>query len=215
MNLSIFARPTLACLMLLGCVALAGCSTATTIENETISPGVTQIRFKKVMVLALTPNREVRRKAEDILKSQITRVEAITSYSVIDQESDLKDLAKVRAAIKASGADGVIVLRPTSNHKEETVTAGKTYTTTIVSVSSFGGYYMDGYATQAFYQEPDRSVSYRVILIDAKIFDTHSEKLLWTARVVSTDPNHLGQLVKDTATAIREVLVRDNLIPAR
>ena len=201
--------------MLLGGLALAGCRTATTVENETIAPGVTQIRFKKVMVLALTPNREVRRKAEDILKGQITRIECITSYSVIDQESDLKDLAKVRAAIKASGVDGVIVLRPTSNHKEATVTAGKTYTATIVTMSGFGGYYMDGYATQAFYQEPDRSVSYRVVLIDAKIFDTINEKLLWSARVVSTDPNHLGQLVRDTATAIREVLVRDNLIPPR
>ena len=186
-------------------------------ENETTAEGVTRLSFKKIVAIVPARDPKVRRKAEEEFKAKLTRIEVIPSYTLLPAETDLKDLAKVRAAVAASGADGVAVLRPTSYHTENnTVREGPTRNVTAVTSfgSYYGGFYSGEYSVKEYsYKENDSVRSSKVLLIEAKLFEFPSERQVWTARVVSNDPSHPKQVISDAVDAIRAVLVRDNLIP--
>jgi len=196
---------------------LPACSTSTTVENETTAEGVTKLSFKKIVAIVPARDPKRRRAAEHEFKAKLTRVVVIPSYTLIPSEADLKDLAKVRAAVQASGADGVVVLRPTSYHTESnTVREGSTHNVT--AVTSFGGYYGGYYSgdysvSEYSYKDNDSVRSSKVLLIEAKLFEFPSERQVWTARVVSSDPSNPKQVISDAIDAIRAVMVRDNLIP--
>ena len=196
---------------------LPACSTSTSVENEMTAEGVTKLSFTKVVAIVPARDPKMRRAAEDEFKAKLTRIMVIPSYTLLPSEADLKDLAKVRAAVQASGADGVVVLRPTSYHTESnTVREGSTHNVT--AVTSFGGYYGGYYSgdysvSEYSYKDNDSVRSSKVLLIEAKLFEFPSERQVWTARVVSSDPSNPKQVISDAIDAIRAVMVRDNLIP--
>lgn len=198
---------------------LPGCA-STTLENEGALEGVTRLNFKKLVVFAPFADPDKRRAAEDELKAKITRVECIPSYTLLPKRADLRDLARVRTAVHATGADGIVLMRPTYYMTERDVTAGKTRNVTQVISTSFGGYYGDYYGAYAgdyevrqfTYTDPDKVKSAKVLQIETTIYKVAGETRVWYGRLISKNPSNVKQLIRDAVDAIRATLVRDDLI---
>jgi hypothetical protein len=207
------------CFAMVASLLLPGCA-STALENEGAVGGVTKLSFKKLVVFAPFRDPERRKTAEDELKSKITRVECIPSYTILPNRSDLKDLEKVRAAIHATGADGIVLMRPTYYMTESEVSEGKTRNVTSVSSTSFGGYYGGYYGAYAgdyevrqfSYQDPDTVRNTKVLQIETTIYEVAGEKRVWYGRVISNNPSNVRQLTSDAVDAIRATMVRDDLI---
>ena len=221
----LFATASLAVIFTL---FLSGCA-ATALENEGALNGVTKLSFKKLVVFAPFADPEKRKDAENELKAKVTRVECIPSYTILPNRADLKDLAKVRAAVHATGADGIVLMRPTYYQTESEVTEGSTHNVTSVTSTGFGGYYggyyggsyagammgtVDYEARQYSYQDPDMVKNTKVLQIETTIYRVSDEKMVWYGRVVSDNPSSVKQLISDAVNAIRATMVRDELITA-
>lgn len=193
----------------LSMLLLAACN-STSVGDTWTAPDVSKIHFNKIMVVATFPDGAKRRAAEDALKAQITRTECITSYSLLGAETDLKDLAKVSATLKAAGVDGVVVMRPVSDKKEVTYLPGTIYP---APYRTFRGYYSQSYALSPFFYEPGRFMTDRIVQIETNIYETPGERLIWSAATTSTNPGNLQQLIKDAVEAIRAELMKEKLIP--
>ncbi len=105
-------RLAVAILAVAASLLLSACA-STTVENEGAVGGVTKLSFKKLVVFAPFADPDRRKDAENEIKAKITRAESIPSYTLLPTRADLKNLEKVRAAVRATGADGIILMRPT------------------------------------------------------------------------------------------------------
>jgi len=161
------------------------------------------------MVVATFPDGVTRRAAEDALKAQVTRVECVTSYSLLGAESDLRDVAKVSAALKAAGVDGIVVMRPVSDKDQISYVPGTMFPR---PYRTFGGYYNQAYALSPFVYEPGYFTSDRIVKIETNIYEAPGQRLIWSAATTSTNPGDLQQLIKDAASAIRAELVKEKLV---
>ncbi len=210
---------------------LAGCA-ATTVENAEAAHGVTKLDFKKMVVIASTPNTEARHQAEDALAAMIHRCECIQSYKLLPKEEDLNDPEKVEAAVKASGADGVAILKMLSFQTERNYEEGKVHTSN-GSVSfyagagygpyGYGGYGMGmgmyggntgpAYGRTTTYQEADSVSAKKVLQIDTRIYDVAAAKRVWSGRVISDNPSSPKQVITDAVEAVRKEMEGASLIP--
>lgn len=210
------------------CLLLLSACASTSLENVEVAEGVTKLSFKKVVGIVLARDPEMRHAAEDELRARAKNVIVIPSYTLITSDADLKDLAKVRAAVQASGADGIITLRPTSYHTEsETVSVGGTHTAT--SYASFGSYYGgyygggyslgvssgDSYGKEYTYKYNDSVKTSQVLLIESKIYEFPSERQVWKATVVSNNPSSPKQVIRDAVEATLAAMVQADLVPDR
>jgi hypothetical protein len=202
--------PRLAAAALCACSLLlfAACNSTSVVDTWT-APDVSKISFNKIMVVATFPDGVTRRAAEDALKAQITHAECITSYSLLGAESDLRDVAKVSAALKASGVDGIVVMRPVSDKDKISYVPGMIYPG---PYRTFGGYYNQSYALSPFVYEPGYFTTDRIVKIETNIYEAPGQRLIWSAATTSTNPGDLQQLIKDAASAIRAELVKEKLV---
>lgn len=191
-------------------LALAGCN-STSVDDTWTAPDLTQMRFGKIMVVATFPDGAMRRAAEDAMQSELVRAEGVTSYSLLGAESDLKDLAKVSAVLKAAGVDGVVVMRPVSDRSEIIYIPGTMYPR---PYRTFRGYYSRDYALRPFFAEPGRYATERVVQLETNIYEVAGERLVWSGATTSTNPGNLRQLIKDAAAAIRAKLTEEKLVAA-
>ena len=125
--------------------------------------------FKKIVVIGVDRNSNVRRMLEDRFAGQLTAkgTPAISSYTLFS-EDELRDREMIVRKINELGIDSVLV-------------------TTVVDVKDVGRY--DTYATHVnsgFYDyyvlccESKVSEGY-VVMIETKIFDAKYDKLIWSA----------------------------------
>jgi hypothetical protein len=188
--------------------SFTGCN-STTVKDTWTAPDLSTIRFTKIMVVVTSPDGATRRAAEDAVKAQITKAECVTSYSLIGSETDLKDHAKVSAALKSAGVDGVIVIRPVSDKNEISYTPGTPYPAPYLT---FRGYYARPYGLSSFYYEPAQTTVDRIVQLETNIYEVAGDRLIWSGTTTSTNPGNLKQLAADAANAIRDELVKRKLI---
>lgn len=188
---------------------LAGCN-STQMETSWKAPEVDSIHFTKVLVISTTPGDALRRSEEDAMKKQVTSVPVVASYELLPNAEDQKDRAKMAAAIKAAGVDGIIVMRLVSDAQEVSYTPGSPMPT---PYRSFYGYYSRPYALQPYYYDPGTFSTDRVIGIETNIYNAKDETLIWSALTKSTNPGNVDKLVAEVAEVVRAKLRDQKLIP--
>jgi hypothetical protein len=213
MNKSIALRLATAALAVVGLFGLSSCTTAE-VKDVWTAPDLTNIKFKKVLVIAATKDGAdgvTRRTAEDAIAQAIPGVQAVPSYAFVS-DADIKDAAKISAAIKTAGFDGIIVMRMVSARTEITATT----TGYPGYYGSFGGYYgRHGYGGMGMGMGMGTTVTTdRIISIETNIYEFPAEKLIWSGAVESTSPGNIKQMVDDTVGAVRQYMVKQKLIAA-
>jgi hypothetical protein len=192
---------------------LAGCAD-TKLEKTWTAPEVGSLKFSKVFILGLVKDDMVRRLAEIAIRNDITRVPTVTSFSVLPEISDLADKAKVIEAIKASGADGLIVMRSLYRDTEVEYTGN---TALPMQYQIFSDYYGTYYDVGAYYAADRRQVSADNIFgIETNIYDARTDKLVWSGQTRSTKNlvkgHDVNALISDVVNTLRAALKSQKLV---
>jgi hypothetical protein len=188
-------------------LSLTSCST-TEVKDVWTAPDLTNISFKKVMVIAATKDGATRRISEDALAAALPNVNCVPSYSLITDESNMTNVDKVSESLKTAGVDGVVVMRMISDRSEVNVTGNMGYP---VGYRSFRGYY-GNYAMMGF--NTTTVTTDRIIEIETTIYEAPGGKLIWSGVTSSTSPGNIKQLVDEAVAAVRGQLVKQKLIPS-
>src|SRR5688572_25076950 len=96
-------------LLMPGLLGLMGCASTQVIDSWKEPSVQGPIKFKQVVVMALTQDESARRIAEDTLASKIGQ-SATPSHTFI-KSSELADAQKSKAAVQQQGADGLVTIR--------------------------------------------------------------------------------------------------------
>jgi len=197
-------KPVMVCVV--GLAMLAGCSPATTFVNTWTAPDAKPFAFKKVLVIALVPNEQMRRSAEDQLVGLIKSTPAVASYTFLSAEQ-MKDTDYAKAKVAELGADGAVIMHYQGTEKETDYVSGGMYSPTYYQ--PFWGYY--GYASPVVY-DPGYVATYNLVKIETTIYSLPNEKMLWAGMSETEDPGNLQDLVSSVAQAAATKLRQQGLI---
>ena len=191
---------------------LAACNT-TTLEKFWQNPDVGSIHFTKILVMCVAPVDSLRQPVEDLMKAQVTSLPAVTSHELIPKGEDAQDPAKLAEAVKASGADGIIILRLVSTDTDVGWTSGSAMPTYYRNYGSYYNYH-DRYAPQsAFYYDPPQMYEDHIYCIETNIYDAKTQALVWSGITKSKNPGDVPQLITEVGNAVRSKLRSLSMIP--
>ncbi len=192
-------------LALVLCAVLAlglsgGCST-TTIATVWKSPDAGPVRFTRVLAVVLNASPAERRAGEDELARSIRSAPAVPSYTLVSDD-DLKDKARVLAAIEGRGFDGAAVIRLVSRDKRTTYVAPQ-----------YGPRYDPLNYT---YIPPTHATGYTttdtIITAEASLHSIADRKLIWAGSTTTENPASIEDLVAQAARAAVKELKRAGLV---
>jgi hypothetical protein len=177
---------------------LSGCA-STTLLSTWREPGVGQLSFQKVLVIAPSHDPSLRRAAEEELARRIKRAQAIPSYTLIP-EAELENDEAVRARAKSEGFDGVVVMRVVSVDKQATWVPG----------AWTGRYYAYG-GWPAY--DPGQIQINTYVRVETNVYSARDDKLVWASASRTTNPSNVNSLVASTAKAVGKEMKKQGLIP--
>jgi hypothetical protein len=205
-------------LLLLSGLLLAGCA-STSLQGVWKDPQYSGPPFRKLLVVGITKDGQVRRSFEDIFSAQLRArgVQAVPGYTVIG--GDKADETALAEAVKKSGADGVITTRLVAIDTRTGVSPG--YVTYFGAPVYPYGYYPAPHAgatlygyyanTWAVYQPPT-SYTYEEATLESNLFEAGSGRLVWAGTTVTFDTKATAKASADLAGLVIEALAKDKLI---
>jgi hypothetical protein len=153
------------------------------------------LRGSKVVAAVIIKDPEARRRAEDTLAKEITKLggQGIPLYSLsLTTGPDKEGESRTRAAVEAAGATGLVVMRPVDvNHR---TTATNTIASNDMYGGYWGGYYGVGWADPWTDKSPDVSVDI-VVTVETLVFSLPQNKLVWSGASETTNPKNVEKLV--------------------
>jgi len=179
----------------LAVVALGSCAASTRFTDIWKDPATNTLAFKKVAAVAITADQTMRRVAEEEMVAMIKQKrEAVASYTIIDPAMS-KDVEASLSKIKEVGCDGVVTMRVVGVDEKTTYVPGSYVSTTAYPPPyySFGGYY--GYAMPTVY-EPGYNMTNKYVMVETNIYRLSDDKLIWSGRSETVDPQSAGDLVR-------------------
>jgi hypothetical protein len=183
---------------------LVGCA-STSIVDSWSDPSYQGGPFKRIMVLGVTKNAVARRTFEDIFASRLraTGIEAMPGYQYLPQDGPV-DESELNAAVRASGADGLLLVRLLRVDRQTRVA-------TNYAPMTFPGYY--GFYT-AWVAYPD-VYQYDVATAEVNLFDVRTNKLVWGGTTETFNPSSAQRESAGFADVVIAALAKRGLVPGR
>jgi hypothetical protein len=210
-----FVRSSLVIAALL-CSFSTACSTSgssTQLVSAWQLPGYVPIGFKRVLVICVTRDGGRRRTFEDAFSYQLMGrgLTAISSYTLIPENGQVPN-EKLEAAIRASGADGVLVTRFLGMNTQVTYNPGYVYTTT--GPAYYGGFY--GYYGTAWGYDyvPSTYSTNTVATLETDAFDAAKLEMVWSGTTQTTNPTSIGQEMQGFAKIIVDAMAQRGVLAA-
>lgn len=181
-------RPFAAMLFAGLALILSACA-STTLDMTWRDPTYAGRPFTKVLVVGSTDNPDNRRIFENIVVGELESrgVEAVASYALIANESDVKR-DKVVEAVKTSGADSVLSTR----------LVGIETKTAVVPGQSPGAGDVDLYRSYSPL-EPQTTIrqDYQIANLESNLFDARTGKMVWWGRSRTFPSTSIGQIGRE------------------
>jgi len=130
------------------------------------------IRFKRTLVIAMTPDVLVRRPAEDVMVAQIGEGRSIQSYKLLNY-SDLYDVEHLVQKLTPNGIDGIVVMRLVSTRHDVPWVPGS-------GVYPFDPFWTFYDRAAASSRDPDYLKHETTVRVQANLYSVDGGKLLWT-----------------------------------
>ncbi|MGZ5710420.1 MAG: hypothetical protein ACXWIJ_14740 [Burkholderiales bacterium] len=183
---------------------VAGCA-STNIVDSWSDPSYQGGPFNRIMVLGVTKNTVARRTFEDIFASKLraTGIQAVPAYQYLPQDGPV-DEPELNAAVRASGADGLLMVRLLRVDRQTRVT-------TNYAPMTFPGYY--GFYT-AWVAYPD-VYQYDIATAEVNLFDVRTNKLVWGGTTETFNPSSVGRESAGFADVVIDALAKRGLVPGR
>lgn len=193
---------TLACSVCLTLLLISGCGPKSKIVADWKAPDVQPEPFTKVVAVATSQDKILRRIAEDEFVRRLPKgTQGVTAYSLIPEDVR-EDQAAVRSILEKSGVDGAVVFRMTGVDTNLEYSPGTAH-------YNFWGYY--GWAWSATYA-PDYMKWEKTVKVEASVYRISDEKLVWSAISQSTDPESAKNVIDDVAKLVANRMHQAGLV---
>lgn len=191
---------------------LAGCAT-TTFTSIWKAPDAKPLQFQagdKVVAMVVAESTSMRRAGEANLADELDKrgLKGVPAYTLIS-DTDIKDEAKAKAAIEASGAVGVIVLRPRGQEKEISSTPPTYYDSPYYGGFWGGGYYGHGWVGV---YDPGMIRTDTYVSIETVLYDLRQNKLVWAGQTRTMNPTDVESFVGELADAVSRELRASGMV---
>lgn len=193
--------PTLATAAL--ALLLAGCAARTTLSDVWVAEGLKPGAYKKVMVVAITPNPAQRLGLEDAMARHLPGSTA--SHTVLPL-AELTDRAKVQVKLKELGFDGVVVVRALAMDVTQSDMSG--HASMLNPNAGLYGYWDPAHAAW----DRDHVVTERRITLETMFFDVATAERRFRAESETFDPADQDKLIDDLFDAIRAELKKRGVL---
>ena len=182
---------------LVATIALTGCA-STSIVAEWRDPGVTSMRFQRVLVVAPSRDPALRRTAEDELARRIGVARAVPSYQMLS-DAESNDPLRLKQRALELGFDGMVVFRIARVEKEANWIPG----------SYWGPYYaIGGWPTY----DPGYVRENTIVHVETDVYRVADDRMVWASRSKTYDPGSMRKLVDDVAHAVGKQMRKQGLI---
>jgi hypothetical protein len=189
-------------------LCLAACET-TTFTSTWKDPGTPAIDpvGKTVAAVFVSNDESKRRSGEQLLAADLSAQGArgIPAYTVLPDEGR-QDGDKARAALKAAGCTGAVIMRVVGRDQQINYTPG---TTMPVYYGGFGPYW--GYGWGAAYTPPTVTTD-TIVSVETLVYSLSTDKLLWASTSRTTNPDTLNQLISEVASATVKEMQKQGLL---
>lgn len=194
---------------------LCQCASSSIITGSWTAPYVSNVKYKKVFVAALTDNVPARQKVEDEIAHSIQMLGTNTVKSIEVFPPDFNKLGSKKSdlalkRIAETNSDAILTIALLDKTSESRYVPN----TTMYPVSrfgyygTFGGYYdfwygnyNDGYYTTD-----------KTYYLEANLYDVKTNKLIWSTQSETYNPSSLDSFLKGYKKAIIEQLKKDNIL---
>lgn len=189
---------------------LSACQT-TSIQSAWFDSSYQGGPFKKMVVIASDGTTADSRVFEDsfVQKLNAAGVQAIPGYTTVPPEAR-RSQGPFAAAVAATGADGVILVRLL---RVDTRTQVSTMMMPGPMVGPWGGFYGGGFYGGGFYAVPDVT-QYNVASVETNVYVVSTHSLVWAATTQTVDPKTVAQEAPGYADLIIAQLRARGLVPA-
>ena len=201
-------------LSLVSTLIFSGCSSTrlvTSWHDEMVPSGT----FKKPLVVAIANKQVIRAKLEDefVRELRANGIDGMQSYKTFP---DLKETehTNIISGLSGLGRDCALVTRLIDIKKETIIVPGQT---TVYPVGGYIGpshynrfrtYYVESYN---IVNSPAYSYESKTYVMEANLYDAHSEKLVWTAYTETESPQSIDSAVKDFVKVVMKDITKTKL----
>lgn len=193
---------TLTCGACLSLILVSGCGPKSKIMADWKAPDIQPEPFTKVVAVATSQDKILRRIAEDEFVRRLPKgTQGATAYSLIPEDAR-EDQAAVRSILERAGVDGAVVFRVTGVDTNLEYSPGTAH-------YNFWGYY--GWAWSATYA-PDYMKWEKTVSVEASVYRISDEKLVWSAISQSTDPKSAKNVIDDVAKLVAQRMQQAGLV---
>ncbi len=207
---SFASRLTLACLaaVVAACSTMTSMSDKTQVELQWRDPKFTAPPMRSLFVVSLMKVEPGGRDAvEDALVARLAQagVKGIASHTVMTSDPD-KPGPTLEEAIKASGAEGVLIVEVRAVGVFEPYTVGRTMTALAPDTAASYDFLKKEY-------KKDEAGDYKVARISSQLYTPTMGREVWIAFTHSYDANNLARNLPDFTAKLVSALAKDAMIP--
>jgi hypothetical protein len=166
------------------------------------------------MVVGVSEEGARRRLFEEVFVREFEKrgIEAVASFKVLGPDTRL-----TRAGVKAEAdrlrVNAVLATRLTSAGKEETYQPPSVSTMPSDYARSLDRYFYDfGYGFGGHSTSPGTQAKHYVVRLETNVFDTDTEKLIWTASSQTVEPESIREIIESLCKNVMDRLHQDGLV---
>jgi hypothetical protein len=163
-----------------------------------------ELEFQHVVAIAAVREPTRQRVVEDALAAAATRTRVTPGYTILTAE-DRADEDRLRTALTRHDIDGAITVRLVDVEQSQTY---------VPPAHRYGGGYYGYYGAvgRPVYQ-PGYVVTDTHVVVESSLYDVGGGRLLWTGISRTFNPTSIDALIGEIATATRNELRNEGLLP--
>jgi hypothetical protein len=202
-------------------LVLSGCA-STTLVSSLKTAGVPAKKYASLLVVGLSETPATRQVFEEIFGDELRKrgISSISSYTIAELQGKTSPTrAAFAAALKTSGADGLLTTRFVKVKSRRDTKTGFVMTDRGTYFDDFYDYYgndwvgIDHYAT--FDSDPVNEVISSVTTLETALFDAGTGKLIWKGVSNESNADKLMQSTKELASLVLDALSSEGLLKSK
>lgn len=167
------------------------------------APEVKELRFSKIVAVAIAPRKEQRLAAEDEIVAELSGLGPLSqSLHRLMPDISLDDVEEAKRTLTEAGFDGAVVVRVVSGDSRFRLQ----YSGGRSEFSGLQGVLQDGMPAQALATELE------LVRLETVIYSLKEDRLLWTGMSTAMDSSSVASLIDDLAVQIRTELQNEGLL---
>lgn len=194
--------------LLLLALSVAACTTG--LDSTWVEPGRTPSPYRDMLVLGVAAKETVRRAYEDSFVAALKArgVKARAGHGLLP-EDELADASTVRRAVRASGADAVLITHLVGVTAETAQVPARNYVTT----SLYGGLYPYYGLVYDNVTEPGYYARFRLLAFETNLYEVKRERLVWSGRSQTLDPSSEQTTLGEVIAKVTDALAAAGFLP--